>query len=267
LIKFFTPPIVTAPLPFAASCKSLPAYACIAGGYTTQIASNEHVAPTAPISSDAGFVEHPTTSIEQSLTPNDLSITGTRTVWSLSLALAAIWCAGSACIAIGYAFRIGRFARWLREMDRPSDEIYAAVERMAAKLGLRRAPEVVMTSRAVPPLVWCAGSRPRLVLPAELFERLSETARTTILAHELTHIRRGDYLVRLLELAAKTVFWWHPVVWWACAQLHDLEEQCCDAGVLELVPNQVRTYASALVDTLEFLSGQTRVVVPLPTAI
>ena len=57
----------------------------------------------------------------------------------------------------------------------------------------------------------------------------------TILAHELVHIRRGDYLVRLLELAATTVFWWHPVVWYASwCSLRELEEQCCDSRVVEL---------------------------------
>jgi beta-lactamase regulating signal transducer with metallopeptidase domain len=43
-------------------------------------------------------------------------------------------------------------------------------------------------------------------------------------------------------------------VWWASRQLRELEEQCCDGRVLELVPDQPRTYAAALVDTLEFLS-------------
>jgi len=89
----------------------------------------------------------------------------------------------------------------------------------------------------------------------------------TTLAHELIHIRRGDHLVRLLELAATTIFWWHSVVWWASRQLHELEEQCCDGRVLELVPHLPQTYAAALVDTLEFLSKRPRTAVPLPTAI
>jgi hypothetical protein len=70
-----------------------------------------------------------------------------------------------------------------------------------------------------------------------------------------------------LELAATTLFWWHPVVRWATWQLRELEEQCCDARVLQLFPQQPRTYAAALVDTLEFLSEQPRTFVPLPTAI
>ena len=138
---------------------------------------------------------------------------------------------------------------------------------LSSRLGLRRVPDVLMTSRALPPLVWSLGLFPRVILPSELFARLSSEAQGTILAHELVHIRRGDYLVRLLELAATTVFWWHPVVWWASRQLRELEEQCCDGRVLELVPHQPRTYAAALVDTLEFLSERPRTPVPLRTAI
>jgi hypothetical protein len=124
-----------------------------------------------------------------------------------------------------------------------------------------------MTSRTLPPLVWSIGRRPRLILPSGLFARLGREAQATILAHELAHIRRGDHLVRILELAATTIFWWHPVVWWAIRQLHELEELCCDGRVLELVPDRPRTYAAALVDTLEFLSERPRTPVPLPTAI
>jgi hypothetical protein len=49
--------------------------------------------------------------------------------------------------------------------------------------------------------------------------------------------------------------------------LHELEELCCDGRVLELVRDRPRTYAAALVDTLEFLSERHRNPVPLPTAI
>ncbi len=151
-------------------------------------------------------------------------------------------------------------------MEPAPDDVVSLTRRLGKQLGLGRIPSVWMTTSAVPPLVWSIGGRPRIVLPSELFARLTTDAQSAILAHELAHIRRRDYLVRLLELAATTLFWWHPVVWWACSQLRELEEQCCDSRVLELVPHQARTYATALVETLEFLSAHPCVVVPLPTA-
>ena len=132
---------------------------------------------------------------------------------------------------------------------------------------MRRVPDVLMTSRALPPWSGRLDFTRGVILPFELFARLNSEAQGTILAHELCHIRRGDHLVRLLELAATTVFWWYPVVWCASRQLHELEEQCCDGRVLELLPHQPRTYAAALVDTLDFLSERPRIPVPLRTAI
>ena len=168
---------------------------------------------------------------------------------------------------MGYAVRIRRFASVIRDSEAAPPAIRTMVTQLSSRLGLRRVPDVLMTSRALPPLVWSIGLFPRVILPSELFARLSSEAQGTILAHELVHIRRGDHLVRLLELAATTVFWWHPVVWWASRQLRELEEQCCDGRVLELLPHQPRTYATALVDTLEFLSERPRTPVPLRTAI
>jgi bla regulator protein BlaR1 len=141
-------------------------------------------------------------------------------------------------MAVGYAVRIYRFASVVRDFEVAPPAICTMVKQLSSRLDLRRVPDVRMSSRALPPLVWSIGLCPRLILPSELFARLSTEAQTTILAHELVHIRRGDYLVRLLELAATTVFWWHPVVWCASWQLHELEERCCDGCVLELLPHQ-----------------------------
>ena len=79
-------------------------------------------------------------------------------------------------------------------------------------------------------------------------------AQEAILTHELAHVQRKDHWVRLLEVVVVTLFWWHPVAWWAHWQLRRLEEQCCDAMVLGAATYDVRDYAIALLDTLEFLS-------------
>ena len=53
-----------------------------------------------------------------------------------------------------------------------------------------------------------------------------------IVAHELAHVRRRDYLVRWVEWLACVCFWWNPVVWWAQRNLRAMEEICCDDLVL-----------------------------------
>jgi len=93
-----------------------------------------------------------------------------------------------------------------------------------------------------------------VVLPKALLKQLDAAALETVLAHELAHVRRKDHWIRLLELVVTTLFWWHPVVWWASHELRELEEQCCDGLVLVTVPHGARVYATALLDTLDCLS-------------
>ncbi|MHC4407361.1 MAG: M56 family metallopeptidase, partial [Planctomycetota bacterium] len=167
-----------------------------------------------------------------------------------------IWGIGIAVVASGQAYRTARFRRLLRHGQDPPAAVCKMVEGIGKRLGLRRVPKVLMLPVRLPPLVWSLGGKPRVILPAGLFERLDANAREAILLHELVHVGRRDHLVRLLELAATTLFWWHPVVWWASGQLRKYEEQCCDASVLETARHGARTYAMALVDTLDFLSDR-----------
>ena len=85
-------------------------------------------------------------------------------------------------------------------------------------------------------MLWTFSPRARLLLPGELMDELSEDAVKTLLVHELAHYRRRDHWVRGLELIAASLFWWHPVVWWAIREIREVEEECCDAWVVDQLP-------------------------------
>jgi beta-lactamase regulating signal transducer with metallopeptidase domain len=73
------------------------------------------------------------------------------------------------------------------------------------------------------------------------------------LLHELVHLRRGDHLVRLLELTVAVAFWWLPVVGFAGQQMRACEEACCDATVVAKLPGARRAYARLLLDVVDFV--------------
>ena len=115
---------------------------------------------------------------------------------------------------------------------------------------------VTTVAGPVGPFVWSLGGRPRLVLPIDLWARLDPEGRDALLLHELAHLRRRDHWVRLLEAIATGLYWWHPALWWARRGLHEAEETCCDAWVIWARPESARSYATAILDTFDFLAAK-----------
>lgn len=168
--------------------------------------------------------------------------------------LACGWLAGAIAVLLITAARAARFQWALRGAMAASPEMLAQVNRLAARMGLRSAPGVVLVAGRVSPLLWGMLGRPRLVLPYHFWKQIEPSRREALIVHELAHYCRGDHWVRVIEALVSVLFWWHPVVWLARRQLREAEEQCCDAWVIWTLPESRRDYASALVDTLDFLA-------------
>ena len=169
-------------------------------------------------------------------------------------ALLVLWLAGTAGWSALALRRTRCFGRLLRFAEPAPDWLREEVATLAGRLGLRRAPTVWLVPGRLPPMLWALGGAPRLLLPAGLLESLTPQQRATLLLHELAHLRRRDHWVRVLEILVTGLFWWHPVVWWARRELREAEEQCCDAWVVWALPGAGRTYATALLECLDFLS-------------
>ena len=166
-----------------------------------------------------------------------------------------LWGAGSLLTFGVAAWRIRQFQRILRLAEPAPESLRRQVEALARRLGLAQIPTIGLVPGVVSPLVWALGCRACLIVPQGLWDRLDERQRDTLLTHELAHLRRRDHWVRCLELLVTGLYWWLPVVWIARHALREAEEQCCDAWVVWAFPDATRTYAEALLETLDFLSG------------
>ncbi len=165
-----------------------------------------------------------------------------------------IWLGGTVTTLVVSIARIRRFQRLLVESRPVEEDTQAWVDDLAASLGLNRSPSVWWTEAKLPPLVWSLGPRARMIIPRALWNDLGEQERSTLIIHELAHLRRGDHLVRIFELLVTALYWWHPVLWWARLALRDVEEQCCDAWVVWSCPGAAKSYAETLLETLDFLN-------------
>lgn len=87
--------------------------------------------------------------------------------------------------------------------------------------------------------------RATVILPVSAVLRLSSEELEAVLAHELGHIRRWDYVCNLLQVAVESVLFFHPVVWWVSKAVRDRREVCCDEIAVRNCVDAV-VYAQAL---------------------
>ena len=169
-------------------------------------------------------------------------------------ALFGLWLAGALAWYTLALVRLRRFRLLLRHAVPAPESLRQRTQRLAEKLRLRRRPAVWLVPGRVAPMLWAAGGPPRILFPADLLGHTTPEQQNALLVHELAHLRRRDHWVRWLEFAAAGLYWWNPVLWFARRELREAEEHCCDAWVTSTLPGAGKTYAVALLETLDFLS-------------
>ena len=110
--------------------------------------------------------------------------------------------------------------------------------RVGHRVALRVSDEVIS------PLamgVW----RATVILPMSAILRMPPQELEAVLAHELGHIRRFDYLCNLLQTGVESVLFFHPAVWWLSRTVRERREVCCDEIAVEICTDPV-VYAKAL---------------------
>jgi uncharacterized protein (TIGR03435 family) len=120
----------------------------------------------------------------------------------------------------------------------------ATATRIAEKLQLSRVIHVVDSYEVATPAV-IGWLRPVVLLPIAALANLSPDQVQAILAHELAHVRRHDFIVNLLQTVAETILFYHPAVWWLSSRIRTEREHCCDDVAVDVCGDPV-AYAEAL---------------------
>jgi beta-lactamase regulating signal transducer with metallopeptidase domain len=123
---------------------------------------------------------------------------------------------------------------------------------LSRRLDISRPVRLLKSSLIEVPMV-IGWLRPVILIPASALSGLTPEQLEAILAHELAHVRRYDYLVNTFQNAVETLLFYHPAVWWISRCIREEREHCCDDLVVRVCGDRV-TYARALV-TLEEARG------------
>jgi TonB family protein len=152
----------------------------------------------------------------------------TRSVDPLVLVWVAGLSAGLGLLTVG-VFRL----RWLESRSRPMlDGPWIRIARdVARQYGLRHPPLLLESDRPALLVTW--GFRhPRVILPADARTWTDDRIRV-VLAHEMAHVLRRDWLLQTAAEVVRCVYWFNPILWIGCAQMRQESEQACDDTVLK----------------------------------
>lgn len=165
------------------------------------------------------------------------------------------WFAGVVALSVRLLvcwMNVGRLTR--RGTGAVSESVSAVFSDLVDRVGVSRPVRLFESSLVQVPTV-LGALRPVILLPVTAVSGLSASQLEAILAHELAHVRRHDYLVNLLQTAIETLLFYHPVVWWVSQRIRAERENCCDDVASAVCGDRIE-YAEALV-RMEEIRGTT----------
>jgi len=120
------------------------------------------------------------------------------------------------------------------------------MERIARRLGVAHQVRFVQSHLIEVPMV-IGWLRPMILMPVSALSGLPPPQLDAIIAHEMAHIRRHDFVVNVLQAIAETLLFYHPCTWWLSGRIRAERELCCDDIALTVCEDR-EVYAHALVE-------------------
>jgi TonB family protein len=228
------------------------------------------VAPAWRPASSLQVIDRPLAVFDESESPAPAGVVrmaanGTIDRAALMRAVSVIWMTGAALALAVLGIGLMRLSWIASHARRLHDGVWVeSAADVAQAYGLRRTPLLLHTTHPSVLGTWGA-TRAKVLLPFDALDWPADRIRI-VLAHELAHVRRGDWVVQLAVELLCAVYWFNPLVWLAARRLRLESEQACDDAVLTMGV-EGSAYASELVDLARaFRSGGQMLVPATPIA-
>ncbi len=161
--------------------------------------------------------------------------------------LALGWVVGVSLLSLRLLWRWVAAARARGRAAALGDERWEQmVLSVAQRLRVRAAVQLLQSALVHVPTV-VGWLKPAILLPASVLTGLAPEQLEAVLAHELAHIRRRDYLVNIFQSVIEVLLFYHPAVWWVSHRIRVEREHCCD-DVAVAACGSVTTYSRALTE-------------------
>ncbi len=175
--------------------------------------------------------------------------------------IVALWASGSCLLLLRMACGLA----WVRRLQAGSHagdgRWQACVDRLAVRLRIGRRVALRIVDTGDSPV--CAGWwRPMVLLPAAIAARMPAELLEALLAHELAHVRRHDYLVNLMQGAVEALLFYHPVVWWLSHRIR-IERELVADDLAAAALGEPRRLAVALAELDRFDASPSPALLPL----
>ncbi|MHC4207064.1 MAG: M56 family metallopeptidase, partial [Planctomycetota bacterium] len=168
--------------------------------------------------------------------------------------LVSAWLLGVFGLSLWHLGGWTQLQRLRRKMVTPVDNsLHIRLCQLSEKLRVKQAVQLVESALVQVPTV-VGWLRPVILLPTSALTGLNSEQLEALLAHELAHIRRYDYLINMLQTVAETLGFYHPAVWWISHKIRTERENCCDDLAVSISGDRVR-YARALT-SMEEIRGR-----------
>ena len=148
-----------------------------------------------------------------------------------------------------------RVRRLLHQEIKNSARVSSLLSELASRFQLKTKPKLCIVESAIAPMLWAEPGSPAVVLSRQMVDALNDNELRHVIAHELAHFSRKDHWTNLFEFLVTSLFWWHPVVWFARRELNLAAECCCDALVLKQLSESRKSYAQTLLTVVDFINS------------
>ncbi|MGX9217863.1 M56 family metallopeptidase [Massilia varians] len=139
-----------------------------------------------------------------------------------------LWALGAGLLALRMVLGLAWVRRRTRAGQYPLDPAWQArLDRMARGMGIARRVTLGLVDDLAS-LVTAGWWRPVVLVPASLMSGMPPQLLEALLAHELAHVRRCDYVVNLIQSAIEILLFYHPAVWWLSNRIREEREQIAD---------------------------------------